>query len=223
MPRWYKIARPFLGHFLVNLIKTILGSAMVGYGIAQLRFDLPSTPPTPERRQQQKQQQQEQEEEEEEEEEEEDRAEDSSTSKYPDKNADKEINKNGNNKEESIPISSSSYSLYAALFERYVSSFVLIGVGLYFALPSLASQMLWEAAIPAITATEVAQDLATGSVFSYIKSWKPETGNYWPMKPTTTTTTGLGSNSFSGSSVGGPGGSVKNFVSPSSSARSNTM
>jgi hypothetical protein len=216
MPRWYKIARPFLGHFLVNLIKTILGSAMVGYGIAQLRFDLPSTPSTPERRRRQQQQQQE-----EEEEEEEDRAEDSSTSKYPDKNADKEINKNCNNKEESIPISSSSYSLYAALFERYVSSFVLIGVGLYFALPSLASQMLWEAAIPAITATEVAQDLATGSVFSYIKSWKPEKGNYWPMKPTTTT--GLGSDSFSGRGVGGPGGSVKNFVSPSSSARSNTM
>jgi hypothetical protein len=207
MTSWYKIARPFLGHFLLNFIKTILGSGMVGYGIAKLRFHLLLTSSNTGGQQEQQQQEQ-----------------DPSTSKYPDKNANQDNQDiQNNNKEESSPTLSSSSSsssssslstlspFYIAYLERYVGSFVLIGVGLYLSLPSLASQMVWETAIPAITATEVAQDLATGSVVDYIKSWKPEPGNfnYWPIKSTTTTI--LGNNDTSAG-----GGNTKHFASTSS-------
>ncbi|KAG7354574.1 hypothetical protein IV203_003930 [Nitzschia inconspicua] len=140
MVQWTKIARPFFGHFLVNLIKTILGSALVGYGIAQLncKYD----------------------------------------KRIKDVESDLTLSKDPIKKKEEEDLSQLP-SPYVAFLERYVSSFVMIGVGLYFSLPSLASQMLWEAAIPAITATEVAQDLATDSVFGYFKGWKPDTGT-WP-------------------------------------------
>jgi hypothetical protein len=145
MVSWPKIARPFIGHFLFNLFKTILGSALVGYGIAQLQ-------PKHERIQDDP---------------------DPALSRDP-------VKKQEPNTPSSA--SSSSPSPYPAFLERYVTSCVMIGVGLYFSLPSLASQMLWEAAIPAITATELVQGLATDSVFGFVKSWKPETKN-WP-RPT---------------------------------------
>mmetsp|Transcript_19 Transcript_19/g.28 ORF Transcript_19/g.28 Transcript_19/m.28 type:complete len:135 (+) Transcript_19:1-405(+) len=61
------------------------------------------------------------------------------------------------------------------IIQKYVSSTVMIACGLFLALPSLTSQIVWESLIPAYTATDVAQDLATDTVIEYIRSWKPET------------------------------------------------
>ena len=154
MAPWSKIARPFLGHFLVNLVKTMVGSALVGYGIAQLKLQTEDELSTKNQ-------------------------DASNTSKDPDQTVD---NKQNDEDDDSAARQSSSSSPFAptTFLERYISNFVMIGVGLYLVLPSLASQMLWEAAIPAITATEVAQDLATDSMFGYLKSWKPEKPN-WPV------------------------------------------
>lgn len=182
MAPWSKIARPFLGHFLVNLVKTMIGSALVGYGIAQLKLQTEDESSTK-------------------------KQDSSNTSKDPDQKVD---NKQNDEDDDSAARQrpTSPYAP-AAFLERYISNFVMIGVGLYLVLPSLASQMLWEAAIPAITATEVAQDLATDSMFGYLKSWKPEKPN-WPSVPT------LGSGS-SGTKAASSGAiSVKNFV-PSTS------
>lgn len=46
-----------------------------------------------------------------------------------------------------------------------------IGLGLFLCLPSLASQVVWETMIPAITATDVAYDLGTENVRSVLPRW----------------------------------------------------
>ena len=119
MVPWKTLLKPIMAYSLLNLVKTMLGSALVGFGIATLR----------------------------------------------DKSRDDDDNDGGTPPKDHF---------FNKRLERYICSTVTIGVGIYLALPSLASQMLWESAIPALTATETAQGYATESMYSYFKSWKPE-------------------------------------------------
>jgi hypothetical protein len=115
---WKSLYKPVMAYSLVNLLKIVLGSGLVGFGVASLR----------------------------------------------DKSHDNEDDDSDNDKNQ----------FFNKRLERYIYSTVTIGVGIYFALPSLASQMLWESAFPILTATETAQGYATESLYGYIKSWKPD-------------------------------------------------
>lgn len=58
-----------------------------------------------------------------------------------------------------------------ALIHKYVKIAVTIGFGLFLSLPSLASQIVWESVMPAITATDIAYDMGTESVLGIIPKW----------------------------------------------------
>ncbi|KAL3908793.1 MAG: hypothetical protein SGARI_002905, partial [Bacillariaceae sp.] len=130
------------GYFLLNLVKTIFGSALLGYGVATLRNKASDT--------------------------------EGNDDGGGGASNGKERKNTSKNSPDDANISPEHFFNDRRL-ERYISSAVMIGVGLYFALPSLMSQMLWESAIPALTATETIQGVATDSVIDYIRSWKPET------------------------------------------------
>lgn len=70
--------------------------------------------------------------------------------------------------------------------ERYVSGSVLIGFGLFMSLPSLLSQVVWETAIPGVSAASVLGNEVTGDLFTlgvtdYFKSLKSTVRDWKPI------------------------------------------
>ncbi len=138
MVPWIKLGRAFAGHSFVNGVKTLLGVAMVGWGMSILH---------PER------------------------------TLRDDPNDDDADDHKDHPKMPSSRLSSMSHT------ERYVTGFVLIGMGFLVSLPSIMSQIVWEAAIPALHAAEivgndVTSDLFTLGLTDYFKSLKSSVSDW---------------------------------------------
>jgi hypothetical protein len=152
MVPWIKLGKVFAGHFFVNWVKTLLGAAMVGYGMSILHNNPRRT-----------------------------------VCNGPGQEEDDHDDDDGDHKDS--PKTSPSFGLSSRNHtERYVSGSILIGFGLFLSLPSLLSQVVWETAIPGLSAasivgTDVTSDMFTLGVTDYFKSlkstvsdWKPSIG-----------------------------------------------
>ncbi|OEU08101.1 hypothetical protein FRACYDRAFT_250323 [Fragilariopsis cylindrus CCMP1102] len=109
---WSQIAKPFSIHFAFNCLKTIIGAALIGYGIAFTKT-ISSNDDTEE-----------------------------------DKSSKENKGTDDNNSNNNINI----------IKKKYIQISITIGFGLFLALPSLISQIVWETMIPTITATDIAYD-----------------------------------------------------------------
>jgi hypothetical protein len=57
---------------------------------------------------------------------------------------------------------------------------MIVGFGLFFAVPSLLSEGFIEAVAPVVTASDVVSDITINNFSTYVKSWKiPSTDKLW--------------------------------------------
>jgi len=139
MAPWIQIAKPFSYHFAFNCIKTIIGAAFIGHGVALLT----TTTRTKNRV-------------EDNDDDNPDHDEEKSSRKKEEEggggttnNKKKNRNRNTNNNR------SKKYN------STVVAATTTIGFGLFLSLPSLMSQIVWETLIPVITATDLVYDIST--------------------------------------------------------------
>jgi len=133
MAPWAQIAKPFFLHFSSNLVKTVVGTGLIGYGVALALTPLDGD----------------------------------------------DENDKGNGTVDS------SDNPNPKLVRKCVTVTATIGLGLFFSLPSLVSQIVWETMIPGITATDIAYDLGTENVMGILPKWniqKPKLASLVPSK-----------------------------------------
>jgi hypothetical protein len=138
MAPWTQIAKPFFLHFSSNLVKTVVGTGLIGYGVALALTPL-------------------------------------SDDDENDKDKDKDKDNGKGDSDNPDP----------KLVRKCVTVTATIGLGLFFSLPSLVSQIVWETMIPGITATDIAYDLGTENVMGILPKWnlqKPKLASLVPSK-----------------------------------------
>ena len=196
---WGKIAKPFAGHFIINFVKTIIGAGLIGYGITILKNipKIEDDKDTKKRRRGQNNPQQ----------------------LNDGDNDDKDDDDNPTDDNDNVDDETNNKLM---LLHPYISSSIIISCGIFLALPGICSQIVWESLLPGLTASDLAQDLATDSVYGYIKSWKPNSvGLVEPLQKILPLPGGgnKGGGSGGGGSGGGSGGhdgisSLEPIISP---------
>jgi hypothetical protein len=91
------------------------------------------------------------------------------------------------------------------LEREYVVGSMIIGIGLFLAVPSLLSEGFLEAAAPVATASDVVSDVTSNNVLNYLRSWTPSSIGLW--KEVSTKVGG-----------GGGGGGDRNFSTTTGAA-----
>jgi len=163
MAPWIQIAKPFSYHFACNCLKTIIGSAFIGHGITVLLATTTTTTTTTRTITSRNKSNNNNNDDNDND----DTDNDDNDNDNDDSCDDNDKHDNNNNNNDNNTTNNND--------QKYTSSTIVtvtttIGFGLFLALPSLMSQIVWETAIPVITATDLAYDISRENAGKVISS-----------------------------------------------------